>query len=203
MGSRGGITPDGASHAATRRVPRIREWVKDLVLGGAALLGVLAVGWMVCAQVTGATIVSFRTGSMAPTLPQGAAAVSFPTAAAELRAGDVVTVRRASDGLPVTHRIVSVAAVPGRPAARELVLRGDANAQVDMAPYVVTEVPRVVWGAAWFGSLLTALAHPWALVGVIALVGVLVTWAFWPPPLEDEQDSEGEGAVPDREAAQT
>ena len=45
-----------------------------LVVGAVLLLG----AWFAYSAITGATLITFRTGSMAPTMPQGALAVALP-----------------------------------------------------------------------------------------------------------------------------
>ncbi len=149
----------------------------------AVLTAVAVVGWLVFSQVTGATLVTFRTGSMSPTMPQGALAVSLPVTAAEIRQGDVVTVPRTDNGRPVTHRVVSVSdpSDPAAPAqARQLVLKGDANLTVDRRPYVVTEARRVVASVPHAGAVLETVRSPLGMATLTLLLGALVMWALWP-----------------------
>jgi len=166
-----------------------------------AVLGLAC--WFGYAAVTNATLITFRTGSMSPTMPQGALAVTLPATADELRVGDVVTVQRAGEKLPVTHRIVEIgpvvpppanapelrAAAPGGsppvlddPANRELQLRGDDNRQNDPLPYVVHDVRRVVFSVPGLGNTLMMLQSPIGAGAMILIVGALVVWAFWPKP---------------------
>lgn len=152
----------------------------------AGALGVLAITWLAFSAVTGATLVVFRTGSMAPAMPQGAVAVTMPIAAAAIEPGDVVTVERGRTSLPVTHRVVSVALPESGSAARELVLKGDANVGPDRQPYVVTETQRVVVAVPGLGRVIAAAQHPLALGGLTLASATFVVWAFWParPPGE-------------------
>lgn len=176
------------------------------VLGTAVttLLVAIAVGlatWFAYSSASGATLIAFRTGSMTPTMPQGAIAVTVPVRAAELRVGDVVTVQRANEAMPVTHRIIEIrdvseqpaggfdvrAAAPGRtlpgradPAAREIVMQGDANQVPDALPYVVADARRVVAAVPHLGSALMLLQSPISMGALVIGVGALVTWAFWP-----------------------
>lgn len=92
------------------------------------LLVVMAVGlacWFAFSAVSGATLITFRTGSMSPTMPQGAIAVSLPVTANEIEIGDVITVQRAGEALPVTHRVIEVGEVKDR-AANEADIRASA-----------------------------------------------------------------------------
>lgn len=176
------------------------------VLGAAvtAVLVAVAVGlvaWFAYASISGAALITFRTGSMSPTMPQGSIAVTVPVDAPQLRLGDVVTVQRAGAAMPVTHRIVEIrevsaqptggidvrATVPGGalpdwadPAAREIVLRGDANQTPDALPYTVSSARRVVAAVPFLGGALMLMQSPIAMGALVIGVGVLVTWAFWP-----------------------
>lgn len=148
-------------------------------------LVVVAIGlvsWFVYARITDATLVVFRTGSMSPTMPQGAVAVTHPISAAEIEKGDVVTVRRSDAKLPVTHRVVDVRPAPegAPPEARELILQGDANATVDAAPYVVTTARRTVVSVPYLGRAIMLIQSRAVMGLLVVCLGGLVTWAFWP-----------------------
>lgn len=174
------LAPTPAAAPTRGRRLRVRELIKDLLLWAAAGLGVVCLAWLGYAHFTGAQIIVFRTGSMSPALPQGAAAVAVPTQAEELEVGDVVTVEPLPGARPVTHRIVSIAPVAGRDQTRELVLKGDANSDVDITPYQVEWAPRVVGGVAHGGSTLEYLQSRNGLALVSVSVGSLLGWALWP-----------------------
>lgn len=176
------------------------------IAGGAVttLVVVAALGlacWFVLAATTGATLITFRTGSMSPTMPQGAVAVTVPVQASELEVGDVVTVRRAGESMPVTHRIVEIgpvqpqaenaadirASAPGSgppdlasPAARQIVMQGDDNDTPDQLPYALIDARRVVFAVPHLGTALMMVQTPIAMGALVLLVGALVVWAFWP-----------------------
>ncbi|WP_449282973.1 hypothetical protein [Leucobacter sp.] len=182
------------------------------ILGTAATVVVVAAAlglacWFVSSAATGATLVTFRTGSMSPAMPQGAVAVTLPTPADALRIGDVVTVQRAGEPMPVTHRVIEIrevtppgehapdlrAAAPGGeapdprdPDAREIVMQGDDNDTPDHLPYVVTEVRRAVFAVPHAGTALMLLQTPIGAGTLVLGVGALVTWAFW--PRRDDED---------------
>lgn len=146
------------------------------MLGG---LGLLSIAAAVAAHVWGFSIVLFSTGSMGPTIPSGAAALVRLVPAGDLEVGDVTTVQR-PDALPITHRITSIAAVPGAPSARQITMRGDANDVDDPEPYLITDARVVVASVPGVATFISNLRDP-RLMGLLTLVaGGLVTWAFWP-----------------------
>jgi len=160
---------------------------------GAAVTTVIVVAamtlacWFVFSWATGASLIVFRTGSMAPTMPQGTLAVSVPVHAPDIAVGDVITVHRSNDGEPVTHRVIEVhdaaAASPGTSLdehQRELVLRGDANASADARPYLVSEARRVVFAIPGLGTKLLLLQSPLGMGVLVLGAGALTVWAFWP-----------------------
>jgi signal peptidase len=167
-----------------RRARSIARFSRDSLFAVLGVCGALALGWLVFAALTGATIITFMTGSMTPTLPQGAAAISMPVQASDLGVGDIVTVRAEDSTLPVTHRIVSIAET-GTPNERELVLQGDANLTPDTQTYVVNEVPRVLIGGPGWAYVLDAVRSPIAIAAMTLVVAGLCLWAFWPTKRTD------------------
>ncbi|MGO2932659.1 signal peptidase I [Microbacterium sp.] len=172
-------------HAHARRRP---GRVKDIVLVVAALLGLATVGWTVFTQVTGATIVVLKTGSMSPEMPQGSGALSLPAEAGELEVGDVVTAKLDDASPLVTHRIVRIDDVPGSPDKRELVMRGDANETDDLYPYTVEKVLRAQFAIPYAGAVLSVVTSPLFLGGLVLVIGMLVVWAFWPAPVDEIEE---------------
>jgi signal peptidase I len=166
--------------ARPRRVTRLGRAVKEAVLTVVGLIGLLAIIWLACSMLFGFSIVVFKTGSMAPTIPTGSAAVVREIDASEVRVGDVITVQREGATLPVTHRVVSVAPDATDPAARVVELRGDANAANDLAPYTITQAKRVLASFASVGTVLTVMRSPYMLAMTTLFVALLTVWAFWP-----------------------
>ena len=180
------------------------------------VLVIAAVGlaaWLGYSAATGATLIAFRTGSMSPTMPQGAIAVTVPVPASELEVGDVVTVQRAGEETPVTHRVVEIgpaligeatavdirAAAPGSgppdlssPEARRIVMQGDDNDTPDHLPYALEDARRVVFALPHAGAALMTAQTPIGMGALILTAGVLVVWAFWPrTPRELEEPAAG------------
>ncbi|MGY1551867.1 signal peptidase I [Microbacterium sp. A588] len=161
--------------SAASRVGRI---LREALLTLAALGGVICIVMTVLAYTGGFSLIMFKTGSMSPTIPAGSVALVQEIPASEIAVGDVVTVDRPA-GLPVTHRVTSVA-TGSTTNERLITMRGDANETEDPAPYAVADV-RIVRGSVpqlahvivWFGN-------PLVLGALSVGAAVLVTWAFWP-----------------------
>ncbi|MCP2370466.1 signal peptidase [Agromyces terreus] len=165
-----------AEPVAGRRLGRAGEHVADVVLWVAGVLGVVCIVLVVLASTMHVGIIMFKTGSMAPAIPAGSAALVREIPASEVAIGDVVTVDRA-DALPVTHRVIAIA---GDGGTRLLTLKGDANQVPDPQPYEVDRVRIVLASVPGLAYALAWLAQPIVLlVGVVLLSG-LVVWAFWP-----------------------
>lgn len=151
---------------------------------GGVLLTLAAIGGVVCivlvilAVAFHITLILFKTGSMTPAIPQGSLALVREIPASEVKVGDVVTVTRPDDQLPISHRVVSIAKGDG--AQRILTLRGDANPVPDPAPYVVTTVRLVFWSVPGLAYVVVWFANPLVLGALAVGVAALVTWAFWP-----------------------
>ncbi|GGA65886.1 hypothetical protein GCM10011490_15680 [Pseudoclavibacter endophyticus] len=197
-----------AAHAAGRGAPVARGAgaLASVATTLLAIVGVAVLGWLAFAALTGAQLIVFKTGSMSPTMPQGAAAVVLPVPASDLEVGDVVTVQSHGSDLPVTHRIVAIEPAAAAPGATALTLRGDANTEDDQAPYVVTEAHRVVASMPGLGTVI-ALAQTPISMGVFTLVAaLLVVRAFWPRRVPaGSETTEGTGTVTSgaAEAAET
>lgn len=162
------------------------ERTKDLALWLTALVGVLALLFFAASHLFGLTVIVFRTGSMAPILPQGAAALSVPVAPSDLRIGDVVTVDRGPDSLPITHRVVSIEQAADADE-RTLVLQGDANAMPDREPYVVDDAKRVLAGAPHLGHAIAAVQSPGGMATITVTIALLITWGLWPARKDTEE----------------
>ncbi|NLP84304.1 signal peptidase I [Microbacterium sp. CFH 90308] len=173
-----------ARHAAAAPAdgsrPSTGERAKDIGLWVVGVIGFVAVIWFVASQLLGLSVIVFRTGSMAPALPQGAAAVSAPVSADELQIGDVITVQRSGDALPVTHRIIAIDPVAGEADQRSVVLQGDDNETPDQQPYVVSETDRVLFGMPGAGAALVALQTPVALGAMTLVLAGVIAWGLWP-----------------------
>lgn len=150
----------------------------DALLWLAAIGGVVCIVLVILAHTAGITLIMFRTGSMAPTIPAGSVAVVQRIPAAEVAVGDVVTVDRDGE-LPVTHRVTGVSEGPGA-QERVLTLRGDANAADDPFPYTVSSVRIVLFSIPGIALVIVGMGNPVVLAAPTVSAAALVVWAFWP-----------------------
>lgn len=169
---------------------------RSTLLNIAAVGGAICIVLVVLALVFQITLIMFKTGSMSPTIPAGSLAVVKQIPASEARVGEVVTVNRPGE-LPISHRIVSTRPAPG--GATSLVLKGDANATADPAPYVVKTVRLVLWSAPGLAYVVVWLSNPFVLGAITLAVAALVTWVLW--PRDDGRPGEGERPHARRRAA--
>jgi signal peptidase len=167
-----------------------RGRAKSIVLAIAGIAGLLSILWLIASLVFGLSVIVFKTGSMAPTMPTGSMAIDRWIPASDIRVGDVVTVPVPGKTLPVTHRVVSIARVAAVPDDRSIVLKGDDNLTADQTPYTVGRTKLVIFSLQGAGTLL-ALFQTAPFVGLMTLVVAgLILWAFWPAGVPNESESE-------------
>ncbi|MGK3950281.1 signal peptidase I [Microbacterium sp. K2] len=166
---------------STRR--GLGRMLADALLWIAAIAGLACIVLVIVALTANITLIMFRTGSMAPTIPAGSVAVVQSVAASQVHVGDVVTVDR-EGSLPVTHRITSIA--PGASEGeRVITMRGDANAADDPYPYTVQTVRVVLFSVPGIATVIVAMGNPYVLGGLTIGATALVVWAFWPRSTKD------------------
>lgn len=166
-----------ASHH-THRSGRIWARIENAVLSVLATLGVVCIVATVAAFVFNISLIMFRTGSMTPTIPPGSLAIVKQIPASEITVGDVTTVSRGEDRLPVTHRVISTTALGGGTYSIEM--QGDANDNPDPHPYEVTEVKKVLWHIPGLAYVVATISQPIYMAGITVAAALLVVWAFWP-----------------------
>jgi signal peptidase I len=142
----------------------------DRLLDLGAGLGAVCIVAALAGTLLGVTPLVFRSGSMAPAIETGALALARTVPAADLRVGDVVSVRDGS-GTRITHRIESIERDRGRTG---LVLKGDANMQADAEPYVVETAERVFLDIRWLGYAVARTANLPMVVAAVLLVGAVL-----------------------------
>lgn len=109
-------------------------------------------------------LVEVQGGSMQPTIANGSAVLTVPSAPALLQPGDVVTMV-GDDGARVTHRVVSI-----DEETHALITRGDANFVDDAGQFAgeVEQVRAIVpgGGLALRGVALLA-SNPWVMAAIL------------------------------------
>jgi signal peptidase I len=164
------VTSVAVQHRHVRQTPgrAFARIAREGVLTLGAVLGCVCIAAAVAGVVLGVRPLVVVSGSMSPTIDAGALALARPTDAADLRAGDVVSVE-APNGTRVTHRIAAIARDGGR---AELTLRGDANQLPDDETYRVDSADRVFFSAPMLGYAVAWLGTPAGLLSCAALAGV-------------------------------
>jgi signal peptidase len=171
------------AHGGSRQPGRlltVASRIRDAALAVAGLAGLAAIAWGIATLFFGFSLVTFATGSMAPTIPTGSLALVREVPASELEVGQVATLQRGGERLPITHRITRIEADPNLPNGRIVSMQGDANTIPDLFPYHV-KTGKVVLGSIAGGQAMSdAISNPVTLVAVTLGAGALVLWAFWP-----------------------
>lgn len=157
----------------------VRAWLREALLTGGAVLGVVCVLAVVGSSAFGLRPLIFRSGSMEPAIGTGALALARSVPADTVAPGDVVSVIAAS-GTRITHRVVSVSPGP----VSTLILKGDANKVVDAEAYAVARVDRIVAHVEHLGYVVSWLRHPAVIFlgGVLLGIFIMITFTTRGPP---------------------
>lgn len=161
---------------------------------GDLLLTVLAVGGSIClilvilGIVFNISIMMFRTGSMSPTITTGSIAFVREIPATQMSVGDVVTVERGENILPVTHRVLEIVETNDNGVVT-FTMQGDANESPDVEPYSVSEVKTLMFSIPKVAPAIQWFSNPWVLGGLTVGASLIVVWAFWPRDDDDPQPS--------------
>jgi signal peptidase len=150
---------------------------------GMTLLAALGVVCIVCVSASllfKVNFVVFRTGSMEPAYPVGALAAVREVPASSLKPGDVATVQRTANSVPITHRVVTAHPAPASVGGAVLVMKGDANTSVDPVEYRVQSARLMVFSVPVLGAWIMELRSPWVIAGSTVFLAGLVGWVFWP-----------------------
>lgn len=156
-----------------------------------AALGVVCITCVLASLLFKVNFVVFRTGSMEPAYPVGALAAVREVSASSLRPGDVATVQRTANSVPITHRVVTAKPDPASAGGTVLVLKGDANTSADPVEYRVQSARIMLFSVPLLGTWIMELRSPWAIAGSTIFLAGLVGWVFWPrrEPAESDADS--------------
>jgi signal peptidase len=164
------------------------RWIRRLLDLALILLVVAVLGLVLAVNLgprLGHDFVVIRGSSMEPAIHLGAATEVSQVQPADLRPGDIVTMREA-DGVVVSHRITRIVQQPNGTFVET---KGDANASVDPVLTPVSDVTgRVDFSIPVLGYLIYLLTLP---IGVLSVLGLALTLLFAIWLLEDfEQDEE-------------
>ena len=151
-------------HGVTRVLREAALWVT-------AVLGSISVLAAVGAVAFGITPLIFRSGSMSPDIPTGSLGIAQRTDAADIQAGDIVSVVW-SDDTRVTHRVVAVDQRDG--GFVELETKGDANSAVDTEHPLVDHVDRMLFSLPGAGYVLQEITKPYWVFGSGVVIGAIV-----------------------------
>lgn len=177
----------------TRRRSPI-AWIGGALLNLLAVLGLVCIVLVIVGIVSNVSIMMFRTGSMSPTITAGSIAFVKEIPAEEMTIGDVVTVDRGPDVLPVTHRVITILDTDEQSGRVTFEMRGDANEAKDPEPYTAQTVRRVMFSVPGLAPIIQEFRNPYVLGGITIGASLLVVWAFWPRREDDEND---EGPIGD------
>lgn len=169
--------------------------LREILLNLAAVGGAVCIVLVLLALVLDITLIMFKTGSMAPTIPAGSVAVVREIPASGIDVGDVVTIDR-PDALPITHRVTTVG--DGGGEQRVVTMKGDANASDDPAPYTVASARLVLGSVPNLAPLIVRLSEPPVMAAVTLVVAGLVTWGSWPTARKHPSSPRRHRARPDR-----
>ena len=159
-------TPHGLRHDHRSVTSRIGSFLLSIT----AVIGVVCIVSTIAAVAFDVRPLVFRSGSMSPSIATGAVAIARNTPASDLAVGDVVSVV-GSDGVRITHRIETVTVADD---VATLVLKGDANASPDSAPYQVASADRVVLDIPRLGYVVAWLSGPGGVMVGSLVVGASV-----------------------------
>jgi signal peptidase len=164
------------------------RWFRRLLDLALVLLVVAVLGLVLAVNLgprLGHDFVVIRGGSMEPAIHLGAVTEVSQVQPADLRPGDIVTLKEAN-GVVVSHRITRVLQQPN---GTFIETKGDANSAVDPVLTPVSDVTgRVDFSVPVVGYLVYLLTLP---IGVLSVLGLALTLLFAIWLLEDfEQDEE-------------
>jgi signal peptidase len=164
-----------------------------------AALGVVCIACVLASLLFKVSFVVFRTGSMEPAYPVGALAAVREVPASSLKPGDVATVQRTENSVPITHRVVTAMPDPASAGGAVLVLKGDANTSADPVEYRVQSARVMLFSVPLLGTWVMDMRSPWAIAGSTIFLAGLVGWVFWPRQEPATSGANGSDARPEND----
>lgn len=165
------------------------------LLAAVLLVAVLLALGLLALKLSGWQALTVLTGSMRPAIVPGQVVIVSPEPASAMRPGQIVTYHRPGLAGTITHRVRSVAPVPG--GRLKVTTRGDANDGAEtwlistsgtVGRHEATLPP--LGGA--IGLLVAGHGRPYFVGGVSLLGALAVLWWIWAPdrsrrdPADDE-----------------
>ncbi|MBM4598030.1 signal peptidase I [Prescottella equi] len=158
---------------------------REAALTFGAIAGVICIVATIAGLLFGVKPLIFRSGSMSPEITTGSLALARTVPANELSVGDIVSVENA-DGTRITHRVYAIQEQTDRSSS--VTLKGDANTDPDVEPYVISEADRVFWSAGRLGYVAAWLSSSTAIFFGGVLVGALLVIVARPSGRRGSQD---------------
>lgn len=171
----------------------IGDWLLNLL----ALAGSVCIVLVILGVVLNVSIMMFRTGSMSPTITAGSIALVREIPATDMNEGDIVTVGRGEETLPVTHRVVEILETDPGSGMVTFEMRGDANESNDPKPYSESTVSRVMFSIPGVAPVIQWFSNPYVLGGLTLGATTLVVWAFWPRRGDDDAPADSADGGPE------
>ncbi|WP_420881858.1 signal peptidase I [Rhodococcus sp. (in: high G+C Gram-positive bacteria)] len=169
-----------------RQTPTSRVW-REIALTAGAIVGLICILATLAAMLFGVKPLVFRSGSMSPEITTGSLALSHNVPATELKVGDIISVENAQ-GTRITHRVHEIRQESGDTVI--VTLKGDANQDPDIEPYVITHADRVFTSVGGLGYAVAWLSNPAAIFLGGAFVGALLMIVIRPTIKKDDSDDD-------------
>jgi signal peptidase len=165
------------------------RWIRRLLDMALIVLVVSVLGLVLAvnlAPALGHHLIVIRGGSMEPNVHLGSVIEISNVQPADLRPGDIVTLKEAN-GVVVSHRITRLVTASD---GLYIETKGDANASVDATLTPVSSViGRADLAIAGSGYILYMLGMPAGLLSIVSL-GMTILFAIW--ILEEWEEDDGE-----------
>jgi signal peptidase len=164
----------------------VKKWARALPLAVLVFAFALFLAVAVVPRVFGIELRSVASGSMKPSISEGALVIAFHVSADDVAAGDVIMFHQPDDpSRVITHRVVGFA---GQGADWAVQTKGDANDTPD--PWLVKPehlMGRVRFALPAVGSTVEALHSQLGLLLLLAISAMLLLVATLPPLLRGTQ----------------
>jgi signal peptidase len=173
-------------HGVAKVPAPVKKWVRALPLVVLVLAFALFLAVAVVPRMFGVELRSVASGSMKPSISEGALVVAFHVSADDVAAGDVIMFHQPDEpSRVITHRVVGFA---GQGADWAVQTKGDANDTPD--PWLVKPehlMGRVRFALPAVGSTVEALHSQLGLLLLLAISAMLLLVATLPPLLRAAQ----------------